>query len=57
MSNERPVGKSAPFSARGAMRLGAAKVISDEDAIKEAVDLASKADGACPSPASPPLAN
>jgi hypothetical protein len=45
MSNERPVGKSAPFTARGAMRIGASRIISDEDAIKEAVDLATKSDG------------
>lgn len=44
MSNQRPISKSAPFTARGAMRIGASKVISDEDAIKEAVELVSKSD-------------
>lgn len=53
MSNERPISKSAPFTARGAMRIGASKIISDEDAIEEAVDLASQSDGQSPSVAVP----
>lgn len=44
MSNLKPVGKSAPFTARGAMRIGASKVISDDEAVKEAVEVASKSD-------------
>lgn len=45
ISNLKPVGKSAPFIARGAMRIGASKIISDDEAVKEAVELASKSDG------------
>ena len=46
-SNSHLVAKGSPFNSRGGIRLGAMRQIKEEDAIKDAVELAEKSDGEC----------
>lgn len=46
-TNEKPVGTATPFGGKGAIRIGAWKMIKDQEAIEEAVEVAKKVDGLC----------
>lgn len=53
-TNEKPVGSATPFAARGAIRIGAWKLVDEEAGVEEAVALAKESDGELLISSSPP---